>query len=385
MSSLKLPVHLPHVNFVGCLKHVHFNTFNILHDLHNENPIATYYSLYPVELGCHPVEAIPVTFQPRSHIKLQLNRTQSMDIEFQFRTSRNATRFKIAEGNIMLSEGEKRRWQLWVRSNDIKLEVRSSESIPFILSNDNSLQMQAQWNRVSLTINTTGLIMMTVNEESVRGRYGSKLSDVSGELLLGLLDHHPHPPVACCMQNIRVNQRLVNPQTLREAGRSLVVGKVSLDDCRQMSPCNVVSPCEHGGRCVAVPENGTYNCDCSNTGYIGRTCHFAVYRQSCEEIYLMDKQHSGIYMIDVDRNGPMPPSHVICELDTQPDGRIATRTVIEHNIQHQVVVREKGKQNSFVMNVIYRDFNIPMLHRLIHRSKQCRQYIKYECNDAPLR
>ena len=51
----------------------------------------------------------------------------------------------------------------------------------------------------------------------------------------------------------------------------------------------------------------------------------------------MDKLHSGIFMIDIDRNGPLPPAHVICDLLPNADGSVAIRTTIEHNLQHQVV------------------------------------------------
>lgn len=51
----------------------------------------------------------------------------------------------------------------------------------------------------------------------------------------------------------------------------------------------------------------------------------------------MDKRHSGIFMIDIDRNGPFPPAHVICDLIHNENGTVSYRTVIEHNIQHQMV------------------------------------------------
>jgi hypothetical protein len=48
-------------------------------------------------------------------------------------------------------------------------------------------------------------------------------------------------------------------------------------------------------------------------------------------------------------------------------------------------VRERGKEGNYYLNVTYRDFTPEMLHSLIMHSKQCSQYIKYECNSAPLR
>lgn len=115
----------------------------------------------------------------------------------------------------------------------------------------------------------------------------------------------------------------------------------------------------------------------------------------------MDKQHSGIYMIDIDRNGPLPPAHVVCDVKKDNADKHLVRTVVEHNIQHQVVstdslirivtyislqiVREKGRKGHFLMDVIYRDFNTEMLQLLISRTKRCQQYVRYECMNAPLR
>lgn len=59
----------------------------------------------------------------------------------------------------------------------------------------------------------------------------------------------------------------------------------------------------------------------------------------------MDQQNSGIYLIDIDRNGPLPPSHVICDIMSIPNSTTTIRTIVEHNIQHQVV--RLRKENHF--------------------------------------
>lgn len=282
-----------------------------------------------------------------------------------------------------------KRWFLLAKGRDLKFTIETWESnadpgtssqkrqLVFTLSNDGTLNGTGSklWNHIELVVNRNGFIWLSSNGVTVQGRYNARFDHFGGgtggrDVHFGSLD--PFSPFIGCLQNIELNEVGVDPMALMAAsatsssdmfGRSYtIVGNVTLDNCASLSPCsNMAQVCEHGGRCVPKMD-GTYFCDCSHTGYVGRTCHFckfpvefknfdlfifdffvAVYRKSCEEIYLMDKQHSGIYMIDVDRNGPMPPSHVMCELlinDSGQDGNNVTlRTVVEHNIQHQVVSR----------------------------------------------
>ncbi|KAI8426442.1 hypothetical protein MSG28_005270 [Choristoneura fumiferana] len=76
-------------------------------------------------------------------------------------------------------------------------------------------------------------------------------------------------------------------------------------------------------------------------GYIGQNCHFATFRKTCEELALLGYTRNDVYLIDIDGNGKFPPAHV-------------------------------------------KEFTAEMLQELISHSLFCRQYIKYDCNMAPL-
>ncbi|KAI8426433.1 hypothetical protein MSG28_005270, partial [Choristoneura fumiferana] len=80
-------------------------------------------------------------------------------------------------------------------------------------------------------------------------------------------------------------------------------------------------------------------------GYIGQNCHFATFRKTCEELALLGYTRNDVYLIDIDGNGKFPPAHV---------------------------------------KIKYREFTAEMLQELISHSLFCRQYIKYDCNMAPL-
>lgn len=64
----------------------------------------------------------------------------------------------------------------------------------------------------------------------------------------------------------------------------------------------------------------------------------ALHKRSCEELFLSGYKQTGTYMIDIDRNGPLPPAHVIC-LMSQDDGTI--QTIIQHNMRRQMVYQNK--------------------------------------------
>lgn len=346
---------MPNKKFVGCLKHVYFNSINVLYDLNSNHRSAKYHSLFPIELGCNQINSLPITIQPKSMFKVSINKTNGFLLEFDFKSPR--TNFQIANGTFITKEGDRRKWHLLIRKLDVKLSVEAVSSqynqIAWTLSNDNSLS-HTNWNKIKIINENNDFILMSVNQIVVKGRYDSIIGNFYGNVTIGSIDNK----FIGCVRNVIVNNKVIEPRTLRQ--QEYVFGKVSLDNCQLVDPCNRPNLCEHGGTCISVPENGSFFCDCSNTGYTGRTCHFcklhstpgfvkeggvkslldnhffvALYRKSCEEIFLMDKQHSGIFMIDIDRNGPLPPAHVACKLDDNHNGTI--RTVIEHNIQHQVV------------------------------------------------
>ncbi|KAJ8981075.1 hypothetical protein NQ317_007212 [Molorchus minor] len=85
------------------------------------------------------------------------------------------------------------------------------------------------------------------------------------------------------MMDIVVNGARLEPRSILQSER--VVGEVTLDDCRFIDACKRPNTCEHGGKCSVKEDRLT--CDCTNTGYIGKNCHFAQYRKTCEELALL--------------------------------------------------------------------------------------------------
>lgn len=87
-----------------------------------------------------------------------------------------------------------------------------------------------------------------------------------------------------------------------------------------------------------------------------------------------------VYLIDIDGNGRFPPAHVRCEFQSLED---ATKTIVEHNLPSQIDVRSPSEKD-FSFSIKYREFSAEMLQELVSHSLNCSQYIKYDCQRAPL-
>lgn len=79
-----------------------------------------------------------------------------------------------------------------------------------------------------------------------------------------------------CMREIRVNDQRIEPRYVINTER--VIGEVALDNCQFVDPCKRPNTCEHGGKCSVKEDRIT--CDCTDTGYIGKNCHFG--EMKCE-------------------------------------------------------------------------------------------------------
>lgn len=60
----------------------------------------------------------------------------------------------------------------------------------------------------------------------------------------------------------------------------------------------------------------------------------ALYKSSCEEYRQIGYNTSGVYKIDVDGNGPLPPSNVKCEFNPVTG---VTSTIVENNLREKYV------------------------------------------------
>ncbi|CAG5025078.1 unnamed protein product [Parnassius apollo] len=358
-------------NFAGNLKYVYYNDVSILYELKQNNPKVHYIGVLDPEFEEIDIEVIPITYPfATSHIWWPLNQSNSINLIFDFKTSKNMA--VLAYSQITTGQGY---WEVRMVKEEIRFElvpdigtnVTVLKSVKFNVSND--------WHTVELDYRK-GRIKLTVDNHNKHAQMFGLDFHLQDKIVIGSGLKSANLGLIGCMRNIKINGLTIEPRFVINTER--VVGEVAIDDCRYVDPCTRPNTCEHGGVC-SIREDRVI-CNCDNTGYIGENCHFATFRKTCEELALLGYTRNDVYLIDIDGNGKFPPAHVKCEFQIEAD---SSTTVVEHNLPSQVDVRSASGQD-FSFKIKYREFTAEMIQELISHSLFCRQYIKYDCNMAPL-
>lgn len=205
-------------------------------------------------------------------------------------------------------------------------------------------------------------------------------------------------------QSIGVNSSIMQPDAQTQPdviSNRIAQGYISLDSCQLTDPCSNGNSCKNNGVC-RVNEVGELDCDCSKTGYTGKRCHFSQYKKSCQELFLSGQKRDSDYLIDLDRNGPLRPIRVRCNMNDNFD-RIETS--LSHNLPNEYSIRRSSTTDLY-FSVTYVSFHHMlsnegfymhndsdssiledqdrMLRTLIGQSLNCKQSFRYDCRSAPL-
>ncbi|XP_039285766.1 contactin-associated protein-like 5 [Nilaparvata lugens] len=363
-----------HNNFVGSLKYVYFNDVSILYELKKNNPKVHYIGVLDPLYAEEDVDDIPITFPfPVAHVWWTNDNPDALSLAFDFKSSRAMAVLAYSEVTTATGQGY---WEVRLVNEEIRFEL-----VPDVTKNVTHLttlkyENKGAWHTVELNY-TRGELGLAVDfKHKEADLYGLKFkmskkviigSGIGAKASLGLIG---------CMREIIINGVQMEPRYLVRTHHT--VGQVSLDNCQLVDPCKRPNACEHGGKCQVKDDRLT--CDCKGTGYIGKNCHFAKFRKTCEELALLGYSKPDVYLIDIDGNGRFPPAHVKCEFQSLEN---STKTIVEHNLPSQVDVRSLA-ENDFSFTITYREFTSEMLQELISHSLYCSQYIKYDCYKAPL-
>lgn len=278
IKHLKIPFNV-NLKFVGCLKSLYFNRINILYDLYHHKKSASYHSVFPQEFGCSPIDSLPITF-PTNNSRLIFNNTKRTEIirmSFEFKSVNNCG--IISSGIIRSSNDTNRYWILflndslanlcisdtikimdckWTLTNNLKYLTHHWQHISFAINGKRDAEIISNHNfKISSKINLKDFHVIYYENISIGG-------DVSA--------NYSNAGLRGCVRQIKINGEEMDSRIIMI--QSNVIGKVSLDNCQLIDPCNVPNACEHGGKCLASLETGDFKCDCNKTGYSGKTCHF---------------------------------------------------------------------------------------------------------------
>lgn len=364
-----------HNNFAGCLRYVFYNDISIIYELKKNNPKVHYIGVLRPEYKEEDVQVIPITYPfASSHIWWPNNKMNSLSLSLDFMSSR--TLAVLAASDLTTSNGAGY-WEIRVVNEDIRFELISdpkTNNVTELISVKHG--PVGSWHTVEVTY-LSGELKLTVDNRIQQSLTLHGLQFTLGDkVIVGSGFKSGNAGLVGCMRNIVVNGHVLEPRMILQSER--VVGEVALDNCQFVDPCQRPNTCEHGGKCSVKDDRLT--CDCEGTGYIGKNCHFAKFRKTCEELALLGYTKPDVYLIDIDGNGIFPPAHVRCEFQSEED---STKTIVEHNLPSQVDVRS-ATDKDFSFSIKYREFSAEMLQELVSHSLNCSQYIKYDCFKAPL-
>ena len=265
--------------FVGCFKFVYFNAINILYELNHSNKASKYHSVFAPEFGCSAIDPIPITMSTKkSHFIINVSKSPVLKMTLEFKSEKSDA--ILASGSLRDSHNNTDRyWFLHLANSEAKFTISSSNSslMPLWSVSSGVKHLLNFWQQISLVSDGMGNISIVSNykyknEGSVDDfsieYFNSNVSFGAGFLT----NSSAIEGVRGCLRDISINDIQIDPRIIYS--KYAVIGKISLDNCQLVDPCNSPNVCEHGGQCIASLEDGTTRCNCDKTGYVGKTCHF---------------------------------------------------------------------------------------------------------------
>ncbi|XP_053393740.1 axotactin-like isoform X2 [Mercenaria mercenaria] len=376
-------------NFVGCIKNVYINEVSILHQMQENNPAIVYQgggSMQP-EYTCKEVVNIPISF-PTSASKLSISSTDDMktnfEIEFDFKSVRteavlvfvsiddtdHSTGYHFGYIEVWLHQGQP---SLRFVGSVTSLDRTQNLSIPNIV-NDN------KWHSLQLAFKD-GVAKLKVDGNSVTTRDFRRPLEISSNIIVGygFNTYKDSEGFVGCIRNLKVQGETKDALDLIQtrAASGLII-----DGCNITDYCKENKMCKHGGICLS--EWTGVACDCTDTYYTGRACHFAKYKRTCDEYFQAGVNQTGVMLIDLDGSGSMDPVYVKCIMGYEKDFEFFGKTLVEHNFIANTTVRGKMMRD-MKKYIKYRELEREHLIRLTGESAWCEQYIRYDCKYSPLR
>uniref|UniRef100_A0A3P8TL26 Contactin associated protein like 3 n=1 Tax=Amphiprion percula TaxID=161767 RepID=A0A3P8TL26_AMPPE len=362
-------------NFQGCLENLLYNGHNLIELAKNNDHQVTVGG--NVTFSCAEPVSVAVTFTgPQSFLQLPgatASSSGGVSLGFQFRTWNKAgllLTFDLPQqgGVVWLYLSEARLWLQIHKGGRALLELTAGAAL-----ND------GQWHSVEMN-SKRGRLTVAVDKEEGGSAQASPLFPVAIESHLffgGKRRNTSHE----CRNPFNVFQGCMRLLTLDNQNMDLIMvqqkqlgnySNLQIDMCGIIDRCSP-SRCEHGGRCS---QSWTvFHCNCSDSGYIGATCHSSVYEQSCEA-YKHNGNTSGHFYIDVDGSGPIKPQLVYCNMTEEN-----TWMVMQHNNTELTRLRPSPGVKQHLVHFDYSSRE-EQLSVAISQSEHCEQELSYHCRKS---
>uniref|UniRef100_A0A3P9J9N2 Contactin associated protein like 3 n=1 Tax=Oryzias latipes TaxID=8090 RepID=A0A3P9J9N2_ORYLA len=364
-------------------QHSHLNLSVDKHMEKIQIPVLSNWSIRQgnVSFFCPEPTSVAVTFpEPQSFLQLPWSTSFSsgtLSIGFQFRTWNKA-------GLLITFDLPQQKGVVWLYLSEAKICFQIHKAGRKLLEiNAGSALNDGQWHSVDF-ISRHGHLTVSVDKDKVTLFLFFFVKYFC--LTLGFLlcqgcpgegqkqeCRNPFEGFQGCMRLITLDNQLVNLITVQQR----LLGNYSqlqIDMCGITDRCSP-SHCEHGGVCT---QSWTaFQCNCSDSGYNGATCHSSVFESSCEA-YKHNGNTSGYFYIDVDGSGPIKPQLVFCNMTEEN-----TWLVIQHNNSELTRVRSSPGVNQQAVRFEYPAEEEQLL-AVIRQSEHCQQELSYHCRKSRL-
>uniref|UniRef100_A0A8C7X698 Contactin associated protein like 3 n=1 Tax=Oryzias sinensis TaxID=183150 RepID=A0A8C7X698_9TELE len=380
MEKIQIPVRHKHnkKNFHGCLENLLYHDLNLIELSKHRDPQTSLQG--NVSFFCPEPTSVAVTFpEPQSFLQLPWSTSISsgtLSIGFQFRTWNKA-------GLLTTFDLPQQKGVVWLYLSEAKICFQIHEAGRKLLEiNAGSALNDGQWHSVDF-ISRHGHLTVSVDKD--KGGVAHATSglpvNVANHIFFGGCPgegqkqecRNPFEGFQGCMRLITLDNQLVNLITVQQR----LLGNYSqlqIDMCGITDRCSP-SHCEHGGVCT---QSWTaFQCNCSDSGYNGATCHSSVFESSCEA-YKHNGNTSGYFYIDVDGSGPIKPQLVFCNMTEEN-----TWLVIQHNNSELTRVRSSPGVNQQAVHFEYPAEEEQLL-AVIRQSEHCQQELSYRCRKSRL-
>ncbi|XP_032410027.1 contactin-associated protein-like 4 [Xiphophorus hellerii] len=362
-------------NFHGCVENLLYDGQNLIGLAKQRDQSVT--AMGNVTFSCSEPVFVAVTFTgPRSFLRLPGDiglHSAGVSLGLQFRTW-------DTEGLLLTFDLPKRDGTVWLHLRDAKvhLQIHKAGRPPVELKAGSCLN-DGQWHSVDLR--SRQHLTVTVDGTEVASASPTYPITPGGHLFYGGCPaegngrscRNPSSAFQGCMRLLTVEDELVD---LIKVQQRLMgdYSNLQIDMCGIMDRCSP-SYCEHGGSCTQ--SWGTFDCNCSGTGYGGATCHSSIYERSCEA-YKHRGNTSGYYYIDADGSGPIKPQLLFCNM-TEDE----TWTVVQHNNTELTKIQPSTERSQHLTHFEYAA-DEEQLMATINQSEYCEQELAYHCRKSRL-
>uniref|UniRef100_A0A674JGZ1 Contactin associated protein family member 4 n=1 Tax=Terrapene triunguis TaxID=2587831 RepID=A0A674JGZ1_9SAUR len=356
---------LPRKNFHGCFENLYYNGVNIIDLAKRRKP--QIYIMGNMSFSCSEAQMVPVTFLSSSSY-LALPGTSGQDevsISFQFRTWNKeglllSTKLHQTSGGLLL----------YLSDGKVKMSTYKPGKAQSVGLNN------GQWHSVSLSAKRSRMSLMVDNDVTSSAHAAVPTHIYSGDTYyFGGCPNNgnssecksPFAGFQGCMRLITIGSKAVDLISVQKNSLGNF-SNLQIDLCGIIDRC-LPNYCEHGGECTQAWNS--FYCNCTNTDYMGATCHYSIYEQSCEA-YKHTGNTSGFYYIDSDGSGPLGPFLVYCNM-----------TVIQHNNTDLTRVKNANRENPHTVFFKY-TATLEQLQATINYAEHCEQELAYHCKKSRL-